>query len=348
MKILSLRRAKKIECYKALNRRRGIWQNDPVIGTRFIYASQRAGGAPPKAGQGEVVALERAALTPEWQVTTDGLRANSELDESTLCVADTRRVGALDVPSNRLLWTMTRPIGGHRWLDGLLVFEHDRQTLVIVDIHTGAKQEVFSSPEEISFSSLCENWLVYNFWKNGGHHRALDLRTMTITWERDLLSEVHLAHGVETTTVVVRPGSLTGSLVMTAGVSTLGCSLATGEILWKADVFCPYYWPLVANGRIPILTFEEFVVLDEATGAVLCRRQHGLAHVWHARPGSLVSDDVFGTVTEEGHVMLFDMNTAELLSWAQHSVSFHGTAAADGRFFIVGSDGKLWVYEPFS
>jgi hypothetical protein len=163
-----------------------------------------------------------------------------------------------------------------------------------------------------------------------------------------MLSEVRRAHGIDTTSAIATPGSLPGSFVMRAGITTLGGSLATGAILWKADVFCPYYRPLVANSRIPIVTFEEFVVLDEATGAVLCRRKHGLAHVWHARPGSLVSDDVFGTVTEEGHVMLFDMNTAELLSWAQHSVSFHGTAAADGRFLVVGSDGKLWVYEPFA
>lgn len=195
---------------------------------------------------------------------------------------------------------------------------------------------------------MCEDTLILNLWDNESLHRAYDLRTRSLVWEVDLLRAVKVAYGVEDTCVSLTPGFLPGHFVMTAGMATLGGSVATGAILWKADVFCAYYWPLVERGRIPILTSEEFVVLDEATGAVLCRRAHGLAHVWHPRPGSLVSDDVFGTVTEEGHVMLFDMHTAELLSWAQHNVSFQGTAAADGRFFVVGSDGKLWVYEPLA
>ncbi len=178
--------------------------------------------------------------------------------------------------------------------------------------------------------------------------RAYDLRTRSLLWESDLPREAHNAYGIDLNSVSLTPGSLLDRFIITCGLYTLGCSLASGEILWKADAWCTYYSPLVEGGRIPILNHEEFVVLDEATGAVLCRRKHGLAQVWHAKKGSLVSDNVFGSVSEQGHVMLFDMNTAELLSWAQHNVMFQGTAAADGRFFVVGSDGKLWVYEPFA
>lgn len=31
-----------------------------------------------------------------------------------------------------------------------------------------------------------------------------------------------------------------------------------------------------------------------------------------------------------------------------NAVMFQGAVAADGRFFVVGSDGKLWAYEPWS
>lgn len=320
-----------------------------VVAQRRIYVSHDNVTALRRPKDGEVVALDRQSLATEWRVTTDSMRAHREWDEATLTLAGTRQVGALDIASGRVLWTMASMFGRHGWSDMLLIFEQDDQTLVGVTVRTGEKRLILTVPERVSSSRLCGDVLICNVWENEGFFRAFDLRAGRTLWERDLLTEVRFGHGVDCTFLTAVPGSLPGRFLLVAGFrgpATLGCSVEDGRILWKADVPVHYHWPLIEGGRIPILTEEEFVVLDEASGEVLCRRKHGIPGLLHAKPGSLVSEDVFGMVTEEGQVMLFDMHTAELLSWAQHRVSFQGTAAADGRFLVVGSDGKLWVYEP--
>jgi outer membrane protein assembly factor BamB len=325
-----------------------------LVARRRIYVSRYNVTALRRPQDGEIVALDRQTLATEWRVKTDSLGAHIEWDEATLTLAGAH-MGALDVASGRVLWTMYSMVGGHRWSDRLLLFERDRQALVGVNVHTGEKRLILTAPEQVAGSILCGDTLICAFRKDGqvgeqGLVRGFDLRTGDVMWERDLLAEARLGHGVDCTFLMEVSGSLPGRFVLVTGFrgpATLGCAVEDGRILWKADVPVHYHWPLVEGGRIPILTEEEFVVLDEATGEVLCRRKHGIVGILHARgPGSLVSEDVFGAVTEEGQVMLFDMHTAELLSWAQHRVSFQGTAAADGRFFVVGSDGKLWVYEP--
>lgn len=325
-------------------RRRGTipFQNHPLVGRRRIYLS---------ADDKEIVALDRRTLATEWQVKVEKLSALREWDEQTLALRALGRAGALDTTTGRVLWTMDTLMGNHCWADMFLLFEQDDQTLVGVNVRTGEKRLILTAPEQVSWSILGGDMLVCRFQEgtdigSTGLVRGLDLRTGDVLWERDLLSEVRFEHGVVCTSVYLTPGSLAGWFVMTAGTSTFGCAVEDGRILWKANVWVEHAWPLVEGGRIPVLTREEFVVLDEASGEVRCRRKHGIPAILHARPGSLVSEDVFGTVTEEGQVMLFDMHTAELLSWAQHRVSFQGTAAADGRFLVVASDGKLWVYEP--
>lgn len=323
-----------------------------LIAPRRIYMSRDNVIARRGSQDGEVVALDRQTLVTEWRVKTESLGAHREWDEATLTLSSMTHVGALDIASGRVLWTMYSMVGRHRWSDMLLLFERDRQALMGVNVRTGEKRLMLTVPEQVAGSILCGDTLICAFRKDGqvgeqGLLRGFDLRTGGVLWERDLRSEVRVRYGVDCTYVDPVSGSLPGRFVMKAGTSTFGCAAEDGRIVWKADVWCEYAGLLVQAGRIPILTHDEFVVLDEATGDVVCRRKHGIAGILHARPGSLVSDDVFGTVTEEGQVMLFDMHTAELLSWAQHRVSFQGTAAADGRFLVVGSDGKLWVYELF-
>jgi outer membrane protein assembly factor BamB len=335
---------------RATARRLGVTPS-AIVGQRRIYVSRDNVTALRRPQDGEVVALDRETLATEWRVKTDSLAAYCEWDEATLVLTGVTHMGALDMATGRVLWTMYSTVGRQRWSDMLVLFERDRQALAGVNVHTGEKRLILTAPEQVSWSILCEDTLICTFTKDGqlgeqGLLRGFDLRTGAVAWERDLLDEVRFGHGVVCSHVRPISGSLVGRFLLRAGESTFGCAVADGRILWKADVGCVYGGLVVQGGRIPILTSEEFAVVDEASGEVLCRRKHGIPSVLHPRTGSLVSEDVFGTATEEGQVMLFDMHTAELLSWEQRRVSCNGTAAADGRFFVVGMDGKLWVYEP--
>ena len=91
---------------------------------------------------------------------------------------------------------------------------------------------------------------------------------------------------------------------------------------------------------------ERFVVIDETTGETLCERQHDLSGLYRESPGA-VGGDLVAYSSESGHVVVFDRNDGDLVLRQRHEhVAFWGTAVADGRVLVSGSDGNLWVYEP--
>lgn len=126
----------------------------------------------------------------------------------------------------------------------------------------------------------------------------------------------------------------------------LGCSFEDGRILWKAAVNVPYYWPLVENGAIYVLDWKRFVVIDEATGALRCDRSYPqLQGMYDVKRGSLIGGLVV-FVGQSGHVAGFDVTSGELVFLEHHpNVEFWGSAVADGRLLVSGTDGNLWVYE---
>ncbi len=67
--------------------------------------------------------------------------------------------------------------------------------------------------------------------------------------------------------------------------------------------------------------------------------------MYHVKRGSIISDQV-AFVSESGHVAVFDLKDGDLVLLEHHErLAFWGTAVADGRLLVSGSDGKLWVYE---
>jgi outer membrane protein assembly factor BamB len=112
------------------------------------------------------------------------------------------------------------------------------------------------------------------------------------------------------------------------------------------DVAVPYYWPLVVDGRIPVLCSGRFTVTDEATGALLVDRRHPeLSEMFREKRGSILGDLVVFT-SESTHLAAFDLRTGDLVYVKKHNnVGFWGTAVADGRLLAAGTDGNLWVYE---
>ena len=144
------------------------------------------------------------------------------------------------------------------------------------------------------------------------------------------------------------PGSTADRFVATRGSATFGCSLEDGRILWKADASVPYYWPLVDDGRIPVLNWKRLVVIDEATGELRCDRMHPqLQEMYRAKRGSIIGSQVV-FVSESGHVAGFHIESGDLVFLEHHrGVEFWGSAVADGQLLVSGSDGNLWVYEGF-
>jgi hypothetical protein len=112
------------------------------------------------------------------------------------------------------------------------------------------------------------------------------------------------------------------------------------------DVAVPYYWPLVVDGRIPVLCRGRFTVTDETTGAMLVDRRHPeLSEMFQEWPGSVLGDlAIFPS--QSTHLAALDLRTGDLVYVKQHKrVAFWGTAVADGRLLAAGTDGNLWVYE---
>jgi hypothetical protein len=199
----------------------------------------------------------------------------------------------------------------------------------------------------IEFATVCGE-LVLCTQEDGRRVRAVSLSQRRVAWARDLVGEVDSRSGVQwpNRAIAFVAGSVADAFIVTRGQSTLRCASEDGSVLWQVAVCVPYYWPLVGRGLIPVLSNDRFVVIDELSGRVRVDRKHPeLVSMHYVRPGSLWGEDAVAFVSETGHVALLSLVNGDLLSWGQYDVAFVATAVADGRLFVSGADGNLWIFE---
>ena len=111
-----------------------------------------------------------------------------------------------------------------------------------------------------------------------------------------------------------------------------------------ADVRVPYYFPLVVEGRIPILALERFVVIDEATGLFISDSKHQALRSMTFRGKGACYGNRVAFVSESGHIALLDVKDGTLLWSEQYAVKFYDSAVADDELLVTASDGRLWVF----
>lgn len=183
-----------------------------------------------------------------------------------------------------------------------------------------------------------------------GAYGALDLDSWAVLWRRDLVHEMQTLYGVSVVDgLSFTEASRPDLFILTNGPGpqgfVAGCCVHDGRIRWKSDVTVPYYAPLAARGKIPILgDNRRFIILDEETGRILHESSPDIGMVFHQQKGSLFADRVVFT-SESGHVLMFDLESGILLWHDQFASSFQGSVVVDDRLLVPASDGKLWVFE---
>jgi outer membrane protein assembly factor BamB len=165
-----------------------------------------------------------------------------------------------------------------------------------------------------------------------------------VLWHRELVAEIHGQTSGDAR-VSLFPGSIAGRFLAARGSVCFGCSLTDGAIVWRANLGLPVCTAFV-DGRIVVLDWKRFVVIDEATGELKCDRTHAeLQGMYHVKRGAIIGGLVV-FVSESGHVAGFTVDSGELAFLEHHAnVEFWGSAVADDRLLVSGSDGNLWVYE---
>jgi len=144
----------------------------------------------------------------------------------------------------------------------------------------------------------------------------------------------------------LRDGTVPGQCVG-VGVGeelTAGVSVSDGRLLWAARVQVPYYFPLVSEGRIPVVSLgDRFCVIDERTGKLLVdRMQH--TGMFHQKTGSMWGGDIVAFPAESGHIAVFRVSTGELLALEQTDRPLWSSVVVDGRLVVASSTGEVLAY----
>jgi outer membrane protein assembly factor BamB len=318
--------------------RRRVMQQPPVVGETEVYLYDTL-AAPGRQLGGEIAALDRKNLSVKWRLRLGEFSPYETYDSRLLIVRDLNAIGVVDVRGPKVVWS--REGWARLWGRKLLV--GTPTGLDVVEPSTGEVED--SIAVEAIPMALSGDVFVGPVRGGRGVFMAYDLVQRRRVWERDLFQELRTRFGLrEPESFGVFSGSLPGRFLANGlGAGLLGCSVEDGAILWKADVDLRYL-PLVVGGKIPVMTWNRhFVVIDEATGELLCETKHGVWHVagmWH---GSIFGG---GVVFAGGDVALFDLDSGLLLWQGDYkSAGFFGCAVADERVLVPASDGKLWVFE---
>ncbi len=153
-----------------------------------------------------------------------------------------------------------------------------------------------------------------------------------------------------------------------------GVSVLDGRVVWCAEVPLPYRAACAQHGKVfawstaPVsktTTFDlstggveqktegatgnRWVILDEATGAVLLNRdlgEYGPEFAAHQRPWfpTLGVNHIVFT-TDTGLVAIFRLSDGELVWRHQLPTEAFEAAVADNELFITCSDGTLYAFE---
>jgi outer membrane protein assembly factor BamB len=318
--------------------RRRVNQYAPLVGEAEIYLYNMR--AVPLRHGGEIAALDRETLQVKWRLRFDEFSPAEVYDSRLLIVRDGNAIGVVDVRGPKVVWSGEG--WGRLWQRKLLV--RTPTGLDVVEPSTGeALDSIAVEATPVAFSG---DVFIGPVRDRRGVFIAFDLVQRRRLWERDLFQELKTRFGLqEAERFGVFSGSVPGRFLASGwGVGVLGCAVEDGAILWKADVDLRYT-PLVVDGKIPVMTWDHhFVVIDEATGELLCKTKHGISPI-----GAQVDkESIFGgrVVYAGQDVALFDLDSGLLLWRGDYKgVTFSGSAVADERVLAPASDGKLWVFE---
>jgi hypothetical protein len=340
MAMASLRLIEKIAVFDKAQREQAT-PLSPLVGERWVACC--AWGLE----QSLMALLDRETLTLATRHDLDFVPLRW-LGPERLLMTEQGTVGVWDTIENRPLWRADQGGGVYLWRDRLVTWASER-TLEIRGVTGEVERSLeVEIPVVDGYAKPCGDLVVCQTPETGDPVYAVRLEDGRVQWSRDLLAEMNerRLESDPKTGAAITAGSLSDRFIATRDQTMAGCSLTDGALLWTADVLVPYYWPLVADGRIPVLNLGRFTVTDEATGVILVDRQHPqLESMYREKPGSILGDLVV-FVSESGHVAAFDLRTGDLVSVQQHKrVAFWGTAVADGRVLASGTDGNLWVYE---
>jgi outer membrane protein assembly factor BamB len=313
--MLSLKLVQKLPVF-----RRRVMQRAPVVGETGVYLYNVM--AVPRRHGGEIAALDRETLQVKWRLRHEELSPDEMYDSRLLIVWDWNAIGVVDVREPKVVWS--RKSWGRLWQRKLLV--QTSTGLDVVEPSTGDVED--SIAIEATPTAFSGDVFIGPVRGRQGIFMAFDLSQRRRLWERDFFQELKTRFGLQDPERFgVFSGSLPGRFLASGwGMGVLGCSVEDGAILWKADVDLRYL-PLVVDGKIPVMTWDEhFVVIDEATGELLCRTKHAIFPVG----AQVEKESIFG-----GRVVYADYK----------GVTFSGSAVADERLLVPASDGKLWVFE---
>ena len=290
----------------------------------------------------ELACLGRVDLAVEWIERIDGFDPVAVFGD-VIVLGGEAEIRGFSLSERRVLWHCAaeawRPGTG-----GPMIREES--SWVEVDPRTGRSRRRLRLP---GMPALFEGDLILCASESAiGEFASFDAREGRTLWARDLLMDAQIEGGG----LEVCNGTTPGQFVATNHTAgqTMAFSLENGELLWKVGVSVPYYRPLVANGRIPILTLSlrgnDYVLLDERTGGVLVNRhEEGLAGMIHQQTGSMWGASRVVFTSESGHIAAFDLESGELIALERTNSTLWGSTIVDNRLLVPSAMGELLVYE---
>jgi hypothetical protein len=337
---ISLKLVRKIAVFENV-RRDGIIPYRPLVGERSVVC---------RAERRLMAVLDRDSLDVVHRYDSPEMFPLHWLGPERLLMGGAS-VGVWDTTEERYVWRADQGGGSFPWRDRLVTFASDSE-LEIRRMTGEIERSLNLGIPATGYGTPCGDFYVFPTPDDQLHTcdpiRAVRMTDGSVQWSRNLLAEFRQRRpAVDPWPVaVITRASMPDRCIITREGIMAACSLADGAILWMVDVAVPYYWPLVVDGRIPVLCSGRFTVTDEATGALLVDRRHPeLSEMFREKRGSILGDLVVFT-SESTHLAAFDLRTGDLVYVKKHNnVGFWGTAVADGRLLAAGTDGNLWVYE---
>lgn len=317
-------------------RREDIIPSPPVPGDEFV-----AVGIENKT----LIGFARRDLSELWRA-----RVSVELAPAYWWSADRLvmrgldRIGMWSVPAKNIVWKAKSKLPTAKsWQDSVLTWK----TLSDVEFREPETGDVQKTLRVSGPGFVCGDLLIT---RSADFDDPIEARESDgqIIWQRKLFTEMRaLITSVEPgSRFALRQGTIPDSFVASCASCCVGCALRNGSVRWNQRGVTLASHSVLAKGQLLTLNWKRFVVIDEATGKLLCDRTHtGLQSMYHVKRGSIIGNLVV-FVSESGHVAAFDIKSGDLAFLEHHrNVEFWGTAVADGRLLVSASDGNLWVYE---
>jgi outer membrane protein assembly factor BamB len=315
---------------------RGDLVQGPIVTADAVYAAVK---------DDVTVRLDRRSLRKLWEVGSDNLWLGRAIGERLITVGG-NVAGVRSTMDGQLLWTApTRFMGVGLWRDRAII--DSQEGLELREPETGAVLQVYVVPGGYTDGRhlICGDLAILQC--NRVVIKAFDLASGQVEWERPLVEELQrrLSARSEFADLRMAIGSQLDDLVVYHGGATFGIASGDGSVVWHADVWSPYAWPTVHEGRIYGQCVERFWALAEDTGATVYDVTHSeLRRAGREKTGTVYKGRM-AVASELGCLAIFNLADGSLASVYESKVPLWRTAEADGRLFVATGDGGLLVFD---